>query len=196
MSKMLLLVDCQCDFMEGGKLAVAGATEKMDKLAEYVRRHGQEYDRIAFTVDFHPHNHCSFKKNGGQWPEHCVQYSTGASIYEPVLSAANKTGSIVAILRKGQDPERENYSVFQDDTSAMAIEDWIWNGIDEVDVAGIAMDYCVKETMKDGLDKYPNVIWSLLYSYCPIINDSDFGGKVVSELMEGRKNFRVNAEQA
>ena len=40
MNKILILVDCQYGFLEGGNLPVEGATHKMDRLAEFIRENG------------------------------------------------------------------------------------------------------------------------------------------------------------
>ena len=39
MGKILILIDCQYDFLEGGNLPV-DATHKMDRLAEFIRENG------------------------------------------------------------------------------------------------------------------------------------------------------------
>jgi nicotinamidase/pyrazinamidase len=82
---VLLIVDAQNDFIEGGALPVAGARDAMNRLAEYIKNSYQKYSLIAFTADWHPQSHCSFTKNKGQWPTHCVQFSNGAAIYQPLL---------------------------------------------------------------------------------------------------------------
>ena len=68
--KILLIVDPQNDFCEGGSLPVAGATQAMKNISKHIKTN--KYDFIAVTMDSHPKNHCSFVENGGIWPEHCV----------------------------------------------------------------------------------------------------------------------------
>ena len=79
----LIIVDCQNDFITG-TMAVKGAKESVEEIKKFVKNHRKEIEKIIFTVDWHPHNHMSFKKNGGLWPAHCVQYTPGACI-EPKL---------------------------------------------------------------------------------------------------------------
>ncbi|MCI7653453.1 MAG: hypothetical protein MSS51_04210 [Bacteroidales bacterium] len=76
MRKLLLVIDAQRDFLEGS-LSVEGAPQMMDCLADYIRRQDGNYLLKAFTQDWHPLNHCSFKRNGGIWPVHCLQHSDG-----------------------------------------------------------------------------------------------------------------------
>ena len=102
-SKMLLLVDVQYDFINGS-LAVNGAPEVMDSLARFIAAQpAGTYKEIVMTADFHPYNHSSFKDNGGMWPVHCVQFSHGASIYQPVFEAVNKQKACAPVLTKGDD---------------------------------------------------------------------------------------------
>ena len=39
MSKVLILIDCQNDFIDGGRLAVGGSKAKMIALSEYINKH-------------------------------------------------------------------------------------------------------------------------------------------------------------
>jgi nicotinamidase/pyrazinamidase len=153
---ILIIVDAQYDFINGS-LAVNGAQEKMDALAEYLKKVGSEYyDNIIMTADWHPKNHMSFKENGGQWPSHCVQGTEGASIYKPLMIAAN-TNQNVFLLFKGKNKDKEEYSALQDENSkyvAMSIitRYYLVPSDDTkvtIDICGIAGDYCVLETTKD-----------------------------------------------
>ena len=68
MAKMLLIVDPQIDFINGS-LPVPLAAEAMNELASYLKVVSGMYDVKVVSADFHPWNHCSFKENGGEWPE-------------------------------------------------------------------------------------------------------------------------------
>ena len=50
-----LIIDPQVDFCTGS-LAVAGATEDMDRCAVYIDSHGEEIECIMVTLDSHPFN--------------------------------------------------------------------------------------------------------------------------------------------
>lgn len=148
MNKILLIVDPQIDFISGS-LAVEGAKEKMDALANALLNDDIDCDCVMVTKDCHPSNHCSFKENGGQWPIHCVIGATGSCIYTPLWSVLNKYN--VNIFTKGNNPDKEEYSVFDNITSFNALSDILVdfesNPDDEIRVAGIAGDYCVYETI-------------------------------------------------
>jgi hypothetical protein len=73
----LIVVDMQNDFINiDGKLPVKGAFEALFNI--YALIESNEIDKVIFTADWHVPSHESFKLNGGQWPEHCVQFSEGA----------------------------------------------------------------------------------------------------------------------
>ena len=169
--KALLIIDAQYDFIEGGKLAVDGATAAMDRLAQYIIDNGSTYDKIILTTDWHPFTHCSFKDNGGIWPSHCIQHSHGASIYEPILEALNKIKADYVVLKKGVNEDHEEYSIFKNKKSCdrlIAIcEEQL--KVNDIDVAGIAYDYCVADSVKDGLRGLPHVNFHVIKDLCPAI---------------------------
>lgn len=143
-SKVLLVIDPQYDFINGS-LRINDAKEKMDALTNYLSTTNNEYKSIIFTCDWHPMNHCSF----GEWPVHCVQHTVGASIYEPLFNVANaKTNTIV--FTKGDNAEKEEYSIMQNDKSCLALLKLLNDDeVDEIHVAGIVDMFCVKNTIID-----------------------------------------------
>lgn len=193
MKNILLIVDPQNDFITGS-LAVEGAKEKMMKLAEYIKNSGHKYDAICITKDSHPKDHCSFKENGGIWPEHCVAYTNGWNIPEyldDVLREFNDQDfKYVHIYHKGTEPDTEEYSIFDnhEDGNILAnqITDLIREGNIEIDICGIAGDYCVLETLK-GLrniigDKYIRVL-------TPYVASIDRGIKLMQYITENKIGY-------
>jgi nicotinamidase/pyrazinamidase len=169
--KVLLVIDGQEDFLDGGKLGVNGARNIMDNLANnYIPKHGNDYEFAIATVDYHPFSHCSFKENGGIWPAHCIQHSAGAAIYEPLLQSLHNNMKFLNIFTKGVDDDHEEYSIFKNEESCKKLVDLINKfEIEEIDVVGIAYDYCVADSVKDGLRNLPNVTFRVLKDYCPAI---------------------------
>jgi len=153
-NKMLLIVDAQYDFIDGS-LAVTGAPEKMDALAEYIKAQPQDaYKQIVMTADFHPANHSSFVENGGIWPAHCVQGQPGQQIWQPVLDAVKEKVADAPILTKGDIVEKEEYSIMESEASATRLLQIIEeNNIDEIEVAGLCGDYCVGLSIKGLIEK-------------------------------------------
>lgn len=167
-NKALIVVDVQYDFMAGGALEVPNA----EKILPVINGILGNYDTVILTRDFHPSNHKSFASqhsgknvfdtvnlNGIQqvlWPDHCIQGSRGADIHEDLELGKCKN---VYIFKKGTDPGVDSYSGFYDNdksTSTGLSEFLKLKGVREVDIVGLAGDYCVHWTaldaVKEGLD--------------------------------------------
>ncbi len=170
--RVLLVVDVQNDFCPGGSLAVASGDQVVNPINKLMAWGG--YDFIVGTLEWHPNNHRSFAVNNfghsvGEvidlngvkqilWPVHCVQGSYGAFTHQR-LSADRFTYTI----RKGQDPEVDSYSAFFDNAKlhATCLFDIIKReatarGLPlsevQIDVCGLALDYCVKFSAIDAKD--------------------------------------------
>lgn len=136
--KVLLVVDLQKDFIDGSLQAANGLD-----VVPVVNGLKNDFDRICFTLDWHPSNHCSFKDFGGIWPVHCVQYTAGASLPDCILEGLSSDKYDVVL--KGRDQAAEEYGAFAAEGSVAEI----FHKGDEVVVCGIAAEYCVLETLKN-----------------------------------------------
>lgn len=146
--RALLIVDVQNDFCEDGSLAVAGGAQVAGALSAYLAGpDGARYDHVVATQDFHidPGPHFAAEPDFvTTWPAHCVASSDG-SHFHPGLD----TSRVEEIFRKGQFSAA--YSGFEgaseDGETLLA---WLTErGVTDVDVAGIATDYCVRSTAID-----------------------------------------------
>jgi nicotinamidase/pyrazinamidase len=149
MTSGLLIVDVQNDFTEGGALGTQGGAAVAAAITEHLRTH--RYALVAASRDWHDAD----GDNGGHfaagepdfvdtWPAHCVAGTPGAD-YHPALDAL----AIDVHIKKGQG--KPAYSAFEgttDDgeTLAEVLEE---QDIDQLDVVGIATDYCVKASALD-----------------------------------------------
>jgi nicotinamidase/pyrazinamidase len=146
--RALIIVDVQNDFAEGGSLGVVGAAAVARKISEYLASdHG--YAHVVATKDFHidPGDHFSDHPDyAASWPRHCVAGTSGAD-FHPDLD----TTAIEAVFTKGN--YAAAYSGFEGtDTDGTTLADWLrQRGVAEVDVAGVATDYCVKATAADAV---------------------------------------------
>ena len=155
----LIVVDVQNDFLPGGALAVPQGDEIVPLLNALLPR----FDHVVATQDWHPANHGSFATMhpgrrpgdvitlGGErqhlWPPHCVQGTRGAE-FPTALDRAR----FEAVFQKGTDPEIDSYSGFFDNghRKATGLAPWLWDhDVDEVFIAGLATDYCVKYSALD-----------------------------------------------
>jgi nicotinamidase/pyrazinamidase len=144
--RALIIVDVQNDFCEGGSLAVAGGAGVARAISERLAAdHG--YGHVVATKDFHvdPGAHFSDHPDyAASWPPHCVAGTAGAD-FHPDLD----TGTVEAVFLKGQ--HAAAYSGFEGaDEAGTSLADWLRaHDVDEVDVAGLATDYCVHATAAD-----------------------------------------------
>jgi nicotinamidase/pyrazinamidase len=180
MNKLLLVVDPQIDFISGS-LAIEGAAQVMEALANYIRQSDGQYIYKVVTTDWHPYSHCSFNEQGGIWPQHCVQNSIGAAIYPSLIAPLNTTKGPLKVLRKGDNEKKEEYSVFANQSSLGHIQLIVkLKEIDQIDICGIAGDYCVLETLKDGIKMFGKDKWNVLLPYCASID----GGAMLNNFIK------------
>lgn len=154
MVRALVIIDVQNDFTEGGALGVEGGAAVAAAITEHLREHPDDYAVVIASRDWHdPDN-----DNGGHfasagepdfvstWPRHCMAGTEGAE-YHPAID----TGLIDIHVRKGQGVPA--YSIFEgttdDGRGIVAALDEL--GITDVDVVGIATDYCVRASALDAL---------------------------------------------
>lgn len=167
MSKALLVVDVQNDFMPGGALAVPEG----DQIVPVVNELMEKFPLVVASQDWHPKDHVSFASNhpGKKvldviqvryeqlddpleqvlWPDHCIKNSPGAE-FHPDL----KQERIHHIIRKGTDPQIDSYSAFHDNgrLKSTGLSEYLREkGVDEVYVVGLALDFCVRATAIDAL---------------------------------------------
>jgi nicotinamidase/pyrazinamidase len=147
MAQALLVVDVQNDFCEGGSLQVVGGAWVAGAISRHVR--DTSYDHIVATRDHHVSPGAHFSETPDfrdTWPPHCVAGSPGAS-FHPDLDVA----PIEAVFDKGH--WTAAYSGFEGaEPAGTALADWLAaHGVDTVEIAGIATDYCVRATALDAV---------------------------------------------
>ena len=149
--RALIVVDVQNDFVdpEGG-LTVKDAPSVVPSINAMIEDARDDDRLIVYTQDWHPGVTPHFAKDGGIWPVHCVADSWGAQFY-PELEVVSDAW----VVKKGTGGE-DGYSGFSmrdpetEAESDTAMESILkQHGIDEVEIVGIATDYCVKETALD-----------------------------------------------
>lgn len=153
MASALFIIDVQNDFCEGGALACQGGAEVASKITSFVNENPNRYDFVIASRDWHTPgdlNGGHFPPEGeepdfvGTWPLHCLAGEEGAE-YHPNLDV-----SIIDIhIKKGQGAH--GYSIFEGiDENGVGVAQLLENlGVKEVDVVGIATDYCVRASSLD-----------------------------------------------
>jgi nicotinamidase/pyrazinamidase len=140
-SDALIITDIQNDFLPGGALPVKEGDLVIPALNEYAAMFHEAHATIVASRDWHPPNHMSFKAQGGIWPPHCVQGTTGAE-FSPLLRIHSET----IVISKATDPAKEAYSVFDETDLAEKLRAM---GVTRVFVGGLATDYCVVNSVLD-----------------------------------------------
>lgn len=184
MQNSLLIVDPQNDFISGS-MAVDGAVEAMDLLTS--RLNSLPIDTIIVTIDCHPVGHCSFKDKGGDWPQHCLKYSYGAAIYDPLFQALLKwseEGSQRAFLflEKGTMIDKEEYSAFQSNYPDL------FDKSETIYISGIAGNICVLNSIQDLAKQGLIEKIVVLTDVTPSLDDG-------TTLQETIKNFNLKAKR-
>ena len=159
----LILIDIQNDFLPGGSLEVP----KGDEIIDNVNSIMDNYNIVVATKDWHPKDHISFasnhkNKNVGQiikinnldqmlWPDHCIKDSKGSEFPKKLNSH-----KIHKIFYKGVDSDIDSYSGFYDNGKirSTGLSNFLKkSNINQVDIVGLATDYCVKYSSIDAYNE-------------------------------------------
>jgi len=155
MSRALFIIDVQNDFTEGGALGVEGGAGVAAGITRLLNAHPDAYRLVIASRDWHDADN----DNGGHfaidtdpdfvtsWPVHCVAGTSGAE-YHPGLN----TSLIGEHVLKGQGEPA--YSLYEGATEdGRRVEELLQTaGITDVDVVGIATDYCVRASALDAIE--------------------------------------------
>jgi nicotinamidase/pyrazinamidase len=193
--KALLLIDLQNDFCDKSGALYVPKGEEVVPVANRLMVDGK-FDIIVASQDHHPLDHRSFitqhpdKKAGDQielngvkqtlWNPHCIFGSAGAAFHKNVLA-----GKFSVIIRKGTNKEVDSYSAFCDNlkTRTTGLHGYLQElKVDELVIAGVALDYCVKYTVQDAISRGYKV--NVVEDGCRAVNlKPDDGTKALEEMV-------------
>jgi len=148
MTSALIIVDMQNDFCRDGSLAVPGGDEIVPMVNRLASMYAADGRLVVATRDWHPAETSHFVDYGGVWPAHCVADTPGAA-FHPDLRLPEGT----IIVSKGTRPGEDAFSGFDGlaadgRTLERVLRD---RGVTEIEVVGLATDYCDKATALDGV---------------------------------------------
>lgn len=148
----LIVVDVQNDFISG-TLAVQDGEEVAQRVADLIAGNhpdGAHYDYVVATKDWHidPQEHWSdtpdFKDT---WPKHTMANTWGAEFSPRLVNTkfdATFYKGAYAAAYSGFDGTRRGLEL------GLTLGEWLQaHGITDIDVVGLATDYCVKATALD-----------------------------------------------
>jgi len=158
MARALIVVDVQNDFCEGGSLATQGGAEAACDIGRMLHHWSRrdpgapDYDVAVATRDHHVDPGDHFAAPGAEpdfrtsWPPHCV-VGTDGEAFHPNLDPQ----PFDAVFLKGE--HEAAYSGFEGRASdGTPLADWLrHHEVTDVDICGIATDYCVRETTLDAV---------------------------------------------
>jgi len=168
--RALFIIDVQNDFTEGGALGVTGGAAVASRITEYLKAHEDDYDVVFASRDWHRADH----DNGGHfadepdyvdsWPAHCVAGTPGAQ-YHPALDV----NRVDVHVLKGQGVPA--YSIFEGTThDGRDFPEVLGShGVSDIDVVGIATDYCVRASALDAATsgRHVRVLTDLIAGVAP-----------------------------
>lgn len=164
-NEALLIIDCQYDFMPGGSLAITNG----DEIVPVINNLLPNYDLVIFTKDWHAQDNQYFAENhigkkpfdqielNGKidtlWPAHCVQGTHGAKIHKDINFELMKKDAGFYIFKKGIDSNYHPYSGFGNFEEDSGLNEFLSRkNIVSVDICGLALDFCCKDTAIDAVD--------------------------------------------
>jgi nicotinamidase/pyrazinamidase len=137
MRRALFIVDLQRDFCKGGALGIPTA----DHIVPIINSLLPYYEWVLASKDWHPEDSIHFK----HWPPHCIASSPGAE-FHPGLEATH----LKYVFLKGTENKDDGYSAFE--ATNRSLKEYLSShGITDIDLCGLATDYCVKATALDAL---------------------------------------------
>jgi nicotinamidase/pyrazinamidase len=158
---VLLVIDVQNDFCDGGALAVPHGQD----VVPVIDRIAGKFRHIILTQDWHPRDHHSFaSQHPGRaafetmvvdneqqvlWPDHCVQGTVGAALHPDL-----QLDHVELILRKGFRSNIDSYSAFRenDRITRTGLTGYLRErGLGRIFLAGLAYDYCVRSSAVDSM---------------------------------------------
>lgn len=146
---VLIVVDVQLDFCEGGSMGVDGGAATATAISEHLASARDRYAHVVASRDHHddPGDHFSTTPDFvDSWPPHCRVGEAGAA-FHPHLDV----GPIEVVFSKGR--FEAAYSAFEAaGPDGATLAGWLRErGVDTVEVVGIATDHCVRATALDAV---------------------------------------------
>jgi len=133
----LLVVDVQNDFCPGGALPVTAGDAVVPVINAWMPR----FHTVIASRDWHPQTSAHFR----HWPPHCIAGTSGAEFRKGL-----ETSRFTLVIDKGTTDADDGYSAFE--ATNVDLAHWLKaRGIRRLYVCGLATDYCVKQTVLDGL---------------------------------------------
>jgi len=180
----LLIVDLQNDFLPGGSLGVPQGDLVIDPINTLIALYSSRGLPVYASRDWHPDDHCSFAAQGGPWPPHCVADTPGAA-----FSQALKLPQDAIVISKAATSQEDAYSAFNGTGLARSM---LADGVKRVTVCGLATDYCVLNTVLDGIDAGFEILLALEGTRAVEVTPGDGDRAIARMLSRGAVPVRLS----
>ncbi|MCD2516608.1 isochorismatase family protein [Massilia sp. G4R7] len=181
----LLIVDMQNDFLPGGSLGVPEGDRVIDPINTLIELYAGRGLPVYASRDWHPGDHCSFSAQGGPWPPHCVADTAGAA-----FSNALRLPENAIVVSKAVTAAEDAYSAFNGTGLARAM---LAEGINRVTVCGLATDYCVLNTVLDGIEAGFEILLALEGTRAVEVTAGDGDRAIARMLTRGAVPVRLSS---
>ena len=131
----------QNDFLPGGVLGIDGGDHILPALQRYLELFERRHLSLMLARDWHRYDHCSFKLQGGSWPDHCVAGTFGA-----MSPSSFKTPPGAIVIDKAFNRWQHSHSAFQDTCLDRYLRILM---VRRLFIGGLATDYGVLSSVKD-----------------------------------------------
>jgi nicotinamidase-related amidase len=123
-SNSILVIDMQNDFMlapcgapgvpsypKCGTFNVANGESVVSPLNAWIQSNMSKLNKLVFSRDSHDPYHCSYKSQGGIFPDHCQMNSSGAAIHDgfKLPEYIDDTSGKVQVIFKGMDRNVDSF---------------------------------------------------------------------------------------
>lgn len=183
----LLIVDLQNDFLPGGALAVPNGDRVIAPINALIDLYHGRGLPIYASRDWHPADHCSFTAQGGPWPLHCVAASEGA-----LFSEGLRLPEEAIVVSKALTAQEDAYSAFNGTGLARSM---LADGVTRLTVCGLATDYCVLNTVLDGIDAGFEVLVALEATRAVEVTPGDGDRAIARMLSRGAVPVRLSGDR-
>ncbi|WP_020652046.1 isochorismatase family protein [Massilia niastensis] len=180
----LLIVDLQRDFLPGGSLGVPQGDLVIAPINELIRLYHERGLPVYASRDWHPADHVSFAAQGGPWPPHCVAGSEGARFGSDLQLPPD-----AIVVSKAETAAQDAYSAFNGTGLARRLRE---QGVSRLAVCGLATDYCVLNTVLDGIGEGFEVLLAPDATRAVNVSPGDGDRAMTRMLMRGAVPVRLS----
>lgn len=161
MSKLLVVIDYQKDFVDGTLGFEKAKTLEQgiyDKVSEYLKNG----NKVLFTYDTHFEEYLQTREGKNLPVLHCIKDSSGHKLYGKINNFADSQNTLHY--------EKEGFGIAPKDMIKIANE--VGEGIDEIELVGVVTNICVISNMVMFQSQYRNAEIIVDASLCASFDES------------------------